>query len=218
MSQVFRRWHCESPFSVQHPRSSSAMGRVGKKSVIETWTLPATHCTIAKIQRVQRGLQDLTRRPLLASPHFSFIRLRDQTGRIFLANPTYKEYWDLPGRMAEANEPPRVAAEREVAEELGFQAKISHLISVDWIGPHGPWDDYLIFMFDGGTLVDAAIKRLIITDSEISEFGFFSVRDTSRLLRKDAARRLAHAVDSLENSRHVHYMEHQILHIQKTSD
>ncbi|MGH3817420.1 MAG: NUDIX domain-containing protein [Pseudonocardiaceae bacterium] len=166
------------------------MGRVGKKSVIETWTLPATHCTIAKIQRVQRGLQDLTRRPLLASPHFSFIRLRDQTGRIFLANPTYKEYWDLPGRMAEANEPPRVAAEREVAEELGFQAKISHLISVDWIGPHGPWDDYLIFMFDGGTLVDAAIKRLIITDSEISEFGFFSVRDTSRLLRKDAARRL----------------------------
>ncbi|MGH3806638.1 MAG: NUDIX domain-containing protein, partial [Pseudonocardiaceae bacterium] len=31
--------------------------------------------------------------------------MRDRVGRILLVNPTYKEYWDLPGGMVEANEP-----------------------------------------------------------------------------------------------------------------
>jgi 8-oxo-dGTP pyrophosphatase MutT (NUDIX family) len=30
----------------------------------------------------------------------------DEDGRVLLVNPTYKEYWDLPGGMAEANESP----------------------------------------------------------------------------------------------------------------
>lgn len=136
--------------------------------------------------------------------------IRDQTGRILLVNPTYKEYWDLPGGMVEANEPPRVAAEREIVEELGFQAQIGHLLGIDWIGPHGPWDDQLIFTFDGGTLADVAIKELRITDSEISEFCFFLARDASRLLRRDVAQRLMRAVDSLETD-HVCYMEHRIV-------
>jgi 8-oxo-dGTP diphosphatase len=136
--------------------------------------------------------------------------MRDQTGRILLVNPTYKEYWDLPGGMVEANEPPRVAAEREIAEELGFQAQIGHLLGIDWIGAHGPWDDHLVFTFDGGTLIDAAIKELRIVDNEISEFCFFLARDASRLLRRDVAQRLMRAVDSLETEQ-VCYMEHQIV-------
>jgi 8-oxo-dGTP pyrophosphatase MutT (NUDIX family) len=136
--------------------------------------------------------------------------IRNQTGHILLVNPTYKEYWDLPGGMVEANEPPRVAAEREIIEELGFQAQIGHVLGIDWIGPHGPWDDQLIFTFDGGILIDAAIKELRIVDSEISEFGFFLARDASRLLRRDVAQRLMRAVDSLETN-HVCYMEHQLV-------
>jgi hypothetical protein len=34
------------------------------------------------------------------------ILLRDQRDRILLVDPTYKPDWDLPGGMAEANEPP----------------------------------------------------------------------------------------------------------------
>lgn len=132
--------------------------------------------------------------------------LRDPAGRVLLVNPTYKEYWDLPGGMAEPNEPPRAAAEREIVEELGFQAKIGHLLEIDWIGPHGPWDDQLIFTFDGGTLADVAIKELKITDSEISEFGFFLTSNASRLLRNDVAQRLMRAVESLETGR-VCYLE-----------
>ncbi len=108
--------------------------------------------------------------------------IRDQAGRILLVNPTYKEYWDLPGGMVEANEPPRVAAEREIVEELGFLVKIDQLLGIDWVGPHGPWDDQLVFTFDGGVLAAAAVKELRITDSEISEFDFFLAFDASRLL------------------------------------
>lgn len=134
--------------------------------------------------------------------------IRDQAGCILLVDPTYKDYWDLPGGMVEANESPRVAAEREISEELGFQAKIGHLLGIDWIGEHGPWDDQLVFVFDGGIIADAVIKELRITDSEISGFGFFSAPNASRLLRRDVAQRLMRAVDSLETGQ-VSYLEHQ---------
>ena len=136
--------------------------------------------------------------------------IRDQAGHILLVNPSYKEYWDLPGGMVEANEPPRVAAEREVVEELGFRAKVGRLLGVDWVGPYGPWDDHLVFVFDGGIIADATIKELEVGDSEISDFGFFSACDASRLLRGDVAQRLMRAIDSLETYR-VCYLEHQIV-------
>ncbi len=134
--------------------------------------------------------------------------MRDRTDRILLVNPTYKDYWDLPGGMVEANEPPRVAAAREIVEELGFQAQIGRLLGIDWVGAHGPWDDQLVLIFDGGIVADAAIQKLKITDSEISEFGFFLASDASQLLRNDVAQRLMRALESLETY-HVCYMEHQ---------
>ncbi len=136
------------------------------------------------------------------------VLVRDRIGRILLVNPTYKDYWDLPGGMVEANEPPRVAAAREILEELGFHAQIDRLLGIDWIGPYGPWDDQLAFTFDGGILADETIKKVRIVDSEISEFGFFLESDAARLLRNDVAQRLMRAVESLE-SHHVHYLEHQ---------
>ncbi|MGH3885184.1 MAG: NUDIX domain-containing protein [Pseudonocardiaceae bacterium] len=129
------------------------------------------------------------------------VLIRDQLGRILLVNPTYKEHWDMPGGMAEANEPPRFAAEREIVEELGVHVAAGALLVLDWIGPHGPWDDQLVFIFDGGTLPGDAINELTIADREISELGFFSASDASRLLRTDVAKRLMHAVDSLATNR-----------------
>jgi 8-oxo-dGTP pyrophosphatase MutT (NUDIX family) len=134
--------------------------------------------------------------------------IRDQIGCILLVDPTYKEYWDLPGGMVEANESPRMAAEREIFEELGFRVKIGHLLGIDWIGAHGPWDDQLLFVFDGGIIADAAIKELRIVDREISEFGLFSACNASRLLRRDVAQRLMRAIDSLDTG-HASYIEHQ---------
>jgi 8-oxo-dGTP pyrophosphatase MutT (NUDIX family) len=78
--------------------------------------------------------------------------VRDSSGRILLVDPTYKPDWDLPGGMAEANEPPANALRRELREELGLDIQVGDLLCVDWVSPHGPWDDLLNFIFDGGTL------------------------------------------------------------------
>lgn len=123
--------------------------------------------------------------------------IRDQGGRILLVNPTYKEHWDLPGGMAEANEPPRAALAREVAEELAVNVTTGRLLALDWVGPHGPWDDQLIFVFDGGTLASRTIDKMKIADSELSDFNFFPLHEAKLLLREDVATRLDRAVGAL---------------------
>ncbi|WP_040406240.1 NUDIX domain-containing protein [Amycolatopsis nigrescens] len=124
--------------------------------------------------------------------------LRDMAGQVLLVNPTYKEYWDLPGGMAEANEPPRHAAERELREEIGLDITAGRLLVVDWEGPHGPWDDQVLFVFDAGTLTAVAKAELRLTDGELSDFGFFSTADACRRLRPDMADRLVRALRALE--------------------
>jgi ADP-ribose pyrophosphatase YjhB (NUDIX family) len=80
--------------------------------------------------------------------------LRDSQGRVLLVDPDYKPDWDLPGGMIEANEPPVVGLIRELREELSLELTSSQLTlsCVDWVAPHSPWDDSLMFIFDGGQL------------------------------------------------------------------
>lgn len=75
--------------------------------------------------------------------------VRDAAGGILLVDLVYKPGWDLPGGMAEANEPPPDAARREVREELGLESQPRRMLCVEWVSPHGPWDDLLAFIFDG---------------------------------------------------------------------
>jgi 8-oxo-dGTP diphosphatase len=90
--------------------------------------------------------------------------VRDSSGRILLVDPTCKPDWDLPGGMAEANEPPADAVRRELREELGLDIQVGDLVCVDWVSPHGPWDDLLDFIFDGGTLNASEIAGLQLVD------------------------------------------------------
>lgn len=121
--------------------------------------------------------------------------IRDVAGRILLVDPTYKPHWDLPGGMAEANESPRTAAEREVHEELGLSATAGRLLVLEWVPAHGPWDDLLSFVFDGGVVESGALAELQVTDAELASFVFASLEDTNRLLRPDVADRLRRAID-----------------------
>jgi 8-oxo-dGTP pyrophosphatase MutT (NUDIX family) len=131
------------------------------------------------------------------------VLIHDTAGRILLVNPTYKDYWDLPGGMAESNEPPRKAAEREVREELGLSIAAGRLLLLDWIGPHGPWDDQLLFIFDGGTIDENQLANATVMDPEISEFDMFDLPEAVRLLRPDLVERLlrtenARTIDSTD--------------------
>jgi ADP-ribose pyrophosphatase len=125
--------------------------------------------------------------------------IRDQAGRLLLVDPTYKPYWDTPGGMAEANEPPHQAAQREVREELGLDIPIGRLLVVDWVPPHGPWDDLLAFVFEGGALTDEQIARLAPVNDEIRAFEFCPPEEARQRLPPHLWRRVAAALNALES-------------------
>lgn len=125
------------------------------------------------------------------------VLLRDQHGRILLVDPGYKPEWDMPGGMAEANEPPNRAVERELKEELNLDIQVGRLLCVDWVSPHGPWDDLLAFIFDGGQVSDEQIAGLELHDEELNAFEFCSYEQAAKRLRPYVWRRVAVALEAL---------------------
>ena len=132
------------------------------------------------------------------------ILLRDEQGRILLVDPTYKPDWDLPGGMAEANEPPAEAVRRELREELALDVAVGRLLCVDWVSPHGPWDDLLNFIFDGGVLSNEAISKIRLIDDELRAFDFCDQGQAKERLRPYVWRRVSVALDALETGRAIY--------------
>ncbi|WP_117210581.1 NUDIX domain-containing protein [Allorhizocola rhizosphaerae] len=122
------------------------------------------------------------------------VLFRDQAGRILLVDPNYKPDWDLPGGMAEANEPPLDAAIREVREELGIEYHGGRLLVVDWVAPHGPWDDSLMFVFDGGVLTTEQQAAIRLDSGELNEYRLVTEEEAKRLLRPYVWRRVEGAL------------------------
>jgi 8-oxo-dGTP pyrophosphatase MutT (NUDIX family) len=107
----------------------------------------------------------------------------------------------LPGGMVEANEPPEDAAVRELKEELGLPVTLRGELVVDWVAPHGPWDDQLAFIFDGGIVDKEAAAALRPHDEELAELAFFSPMEARTLLRPRLTRRFEAALAALADGR-----------------
>jgi 8-oxo-dGTP diphosphatase len=127
--------------------------------------------------------------------------LRDSQGRVLLVDPRYKPDWDLPGGMAEANEAPADTVRRELREELGLEAQLGGLLCVDWVSPHGPWDDLVSFIFDGGVLDEDAIAGLRLMDDELGAFEFCDEGQVKERLRPYVWRRVSVALEALTTGR-----------------
>lgn len=133
------------------------------------------------------------------------VLFRDVDGRILLVDPHYKPGWDLPGGMAEANEAPRDAARREVREELGIDLPDGRLLVVDWVPPHGPWDDSLAFVFDGG-LRRPSRGDILLDGEELAAYRFYLPGEAADLLSPRTWRRVEQALGAVKTgtTRYLH--------------
>jgi 8-oxo-dGTP pyrophosphatase MutT (NUDIX family) len=123
--------------------------------------------------------------------------IRDTRGRLLLVDPKYKPDWDTPGGMAEANEPPHLAVQRELKEELGLDLRVGRLLCIDWIAPHEPWDDLIVFIFDGGILTEQQVSILRPVDNELAAFEFCNEEQAAQRLRPYVWHRTQAALDAL---------------------
>ena len=103
--------------------------------------------------------------------------------------------------MAEANEPPADAVRRELREELGMEVQVSAMLCVDWVSPHGPWDDLINFIFDGGILSPDAVSAIQLIDDELRAFEFCDEGQAKERLRPHVWRRVCSALEALQTRR-----------------
>ena len=127
--------------------------------------------------------------------------VRDHAGRVLLCNLTYKQDWDLPGGVVEVGESPRLAAEREVEEELALAVPAGPLVLTDWLPPWSGWDDAVCLVFDGGRHEAALAGRIVAQRREIRTARFCTPAEVHELCADFTARRVDTALANLDAGR-----------------
>lgn len=120
----------------------------------------------------------------------------DQADRLLVLEPPYKSTWDLPGGMVERDESPRLAAQREVREEIGLIVEPGDLLAVDWVSQSGDFTEIVAFLFDGGVLTPADIAQIVTQPTEVSSFRFVTLNEAECLLDPEQYARVAAGLNS----------------------
>jgi 8-oxo-dGTP pyrophosphatase MutT (NUDIX family) len=121
--------------------------------------------------------------------------IRDRSGRVLLVEPAYKPTWEIPGGVVELDESPRMACQREAAEELGLELSIGRLLCLEWQGPEPERTESLMFIYDGGVIDQNVIA---LAADELLSFAFVQPRDLEHHLVPRLARRMRAAVEAAE--------------------
>ncbi len=116
--------------------------------------------------------------------------VRDESDRVLLCELTYKADWDLPGGVVEVGESPRLASEREIAEELGLEIAVGELLLTDWLPPWGGWEDAICLVFDGGVHPASLIDSAVHQEREIRDAEFCTLDQVRARARDFTARRI----------------------------
>ncbi|HTA11401.1 MAG TPA: NUDIX hydrolase, partial [Streptosporangiaceae bacterium] len=108
----------------------------------------------------------------------------DRRRRLLILRPTYKSGWTIPGGVMEADgETPWQACQREVREECGLEVSDGRLVCMDFRRWRDGNPGGIRFLFDCGTLSDAALAHVVIQPEEISEHRLAPLAEALSLLR-----------------------------------
>ncbi|MEU9302189.1 NUDIX hydrolase [Streptomyces sp. NPDC048269] len=130
-------------------------------------------------------------RPRMAAGALFF----DETDRVLLVEPSYKDYRDIPGGYVEEGESPRQACVREVQEELGIAPHIGRLLVVDW-APNPGEGDKVLYLFDGGHLSADDRRQIALQADELRGYDFHNADEVADLTIPRLARRIAAAIQA----------------------
>ncbi|MFE3194181.1 NUDIX domain-containing protein [Nocardia sp. NPDC059240] len=118
----------------------------------------------------------------------------DDLGRALLVEPTYKDYWEVPGGVVEAGESPGAAVLREVREELSLTIPLGRLLVVDWVAPGLYPDDGLMLIFDGGRLTPDRTAAIVLQREELRSCAWCDESQIAERLPEVMARRVREAL------------------------
>ncbi|MBS3895443.1 NUDIX hydrolase [Silanimonas sp.] len=116
--------------------------------------------------------------------------IRDESGRLLLVKPAYRNEWLLPGGIVEADEDPLTALRREVLEEVGLKANVRRLWCVDYLPANAELGEALHFLFECATVPNALASAVEPRDPEIIDIRWMILDDALPLLPASIARRL----------------------------
>lgn len=125
----------------------------------------------------------------------------DTAGRVLLVEPTYKDHWEVPGGVVEADESPHAAVRRELREELDLSWPIGELLGLDWVPPRPGRTEGLMMIFDGGVLPDEQVAGIALAPDELRSWAFCTASEASDRLSPLLARRVSACVQARATGR-----------------
>jgi 8-oxo-dGTP pyrophosphatase MutT (NUDIX family) len=133
------------------------------------------------------------------------LAVRDHEDRLLLCQLSYKPDWDLPGGVVEVGESPRLAAAREIQEELALSVDAGDLLLVDWLPAWSGWDDACTLVFDGGVHPAGLTDSIVPEPREIRTAEFCDADQIRERCAPQTIRRALAALDSAPG--HLRYLE-----------
>lgn len=135
--------------------------------------------------------------------HAAGALLLDAHDRILLVEPTYKDFWEIPGGRIDQGETPSQACARELHEELGLRRETGRLLVVDW----APDPTRVLFVFDGGRLDTQEVADLRLPADELASYEFLPLEAALTRLIPRLSRRVAAAFQARTTGKTL-YLEH----------
>jgi len=122
------------------------------------------------------------------------VLLSSPDGRVLLVEPTYKDYWEIPGGAVEADESPYAAVMRELKEELCLPVQPGRLLVTDWVPPRPGRTEGLMLLFDGGILTPEQTAHIRLSVEELRSWAWCTEQQAAQRLSELLARRIAAAI------------------------